>query len=459
MSADERPTLSRAASSSSGGVSHLRSLLNVPTPSQYDNSSVRRCLAATSHSRRSIYAQQQKRCPDQFRELEKFASQKFAFAFFNTTDTTDGHQGGDNEGNGNDEGERQEERVHPLFAALALGATVDVVRALYEACPKALGETTRTEGLTPLHLAARYGACCKVIEFLLHHCPSHAGRKSKGTWMTPLHYAAASSSSCRSDVVRALAVASPASLRAKDRRGNAPLHRAALSRSASEETVRTFVAMGRSALGDANDMGMTPVHALCLGNAQPSSVLELMLNKHPEGRTAAAGAEDRHGNTAAHYAVSHGSAANPANVRALLECRPECASGANRQGHTPVDVAAFDSSTPKEVLESLDCAVRLSGLECDVEAAELHSQMIDSEWREGANMVLDARPGLVHQRLGMKMALLLPEVATKFERRRSGNARDSIVGLSRDEDENVNTLGALFALVRDAPHLIDGRCE
>eukprot|EP00567_Pseudictyota_dubia_P002347 CAMPEP_0197468678 /NCGR_PEP_ID=MMETSP1175-20131217/66209_1 /TAXON_ID=1003142 /ORGANISM="Triceratium dubium, Strain CCMP147" /LENGTH=392 /DNA_ID=CAMNT_0043004789 /DNA_START=62 /DNA_END=1238 /DNA_ORIENTATION=+ len=392
MSADERPTLSRAASSSSGGVSHLRSLLNVPTPSQYDNSSVRRCLAATSHSRRSIYAQQQKRCPDQFRELEKFASQKFAFAFFNTTDTTDGHQGGDNEGNGNDEGERQEERVHPLFAALALGATVDVVRALYEACPKALGETTRTEGLTPLHLAARYGACCKVVEFLLHHCPSHAGRKalhlaarygacckvvefllhhcpshagrkSKGTWMTPLHYAAASSSSCRSDVVRALAVASPASLRAKDRRGNAPLHRASLSRSTSEETVRTFVAMGRSALGDANDMGMTPIHALCLGNAQPSSVLELMLNKHPEGRVAAASAEDRHGNTAAHYAVSHGSDANPANVRALLECKPECASGANRQGHTPVDVAAFDSSTPKEVLESLDCAVRLSGLE------------------------------------------------------------------------------------------------
>eukprot|EP00566_Odontella_aurita_P017115 CAMPEP_0113572356 /NCGR_PEP_ID=MMETSP0015_2-20120614/26045_1 /TAXON_ID=2838 /ORGANISM="Odontella" /LENGTH=269 /DNA_ID=CAMNT_0000475371 /DNA_START=249 /DNA_END=1055 /DNA_ORIENTATION=+ /assembly_acc=CAM_ASM_000160 len=242
----------------------LRALLDAPSKAEYNNSGVRRRLSAGTQRRGSA----------QSRELEKFASAKFPFAFFNTDDNQD-----------------QPERVHPLFAALALGATQDVVHHLYEACPKALGETTRS-GLTPLHLACKYSAPAKVVEFLYHHCPSHASRMTKTSRSTPLHLAASSGASV--EVLRLLSVKSPQSvLAAQDRRGNTPLHCAALSRSSTDESIRLLVALRRSALEVGNNMGMTPLHAACLVNA-PSvtpAAVRLML-KSPGGPAAAATTTD-----------------------------------------------------------------------------------------------------------------------------------------------------------------------
>jgi len=280
----------------------LRELLNVPNRAQYDNALVRRHLSA--HRRES--------CPSApSRDLELFASAKFPFAFFNAAATTDE--------------DARPDLVHPLFAALVLGATRDVVLRLYEACPAALGETTR-DGLTPLHLACQHSASVRVVEFLLRHCPSLAHRKSKSGWSTPLH--AACSAGAAPEVVRALAVASHSALGVRDRRGNLPLHCAALRRStgsscdAAAEVIRLLVALKRNALEIENGMGMRPLHCAALSNSLCLASMRVLADMNPLGPNEAASSVDRSGNSALHFASSHGSTARADVVRALLEYAP-----------------------------------------------------------------------------------------------------------------------------------------
>uniref|UniRef100_A0A7S2EJM5 Uncharacterized protein n=1 Tax=Ditylum brightwellii TaxID=49249 RepID=A0A7S2EJM5_9STRA len=406
----------------------LHELLNATDRSTFDNTSLRRVLrrppfAVTSN--RYLCASS---CTN--KEAEAIVGRKAPFSILQT--------------NNNNNNETEAEEVYPLFAALALGASQDIIHKLYDFYPMALGETTRA-GHTALHIACQHGAPAPDVVFLLRHCPSHAKSKSKETWSTPIHLACSTKRGACVEVIRALAIQNPAAFAEQDRRGNTPLHLACLNRSSSPEVIRSIVAHRRAALETTNLNGMTPLHAACLSN-QSFSAAKTIAKKYPE----AAIQIDSHGNVPAHYASSHGSSASLSLVRTLLEVDPQSAIMKNRHGHTPFDVAQSQPSTPKAVVDSLRLARDLKSLgpDSDAEAATLHKSMQQSGWASGANLVLDIRPGLIH-----KMNVderMMPQVLQRMDKaREEREKRGTLKHVS-----SSSSLSAMFEVICGLPEMI-----
>lgn len=59
-----------------------------------------------------------------------------------------------------------EEEVYPIFPAISLGASYDVIELLCNACPEAV-DATDEDGWTPLHEACRFHAPLEVVQLLV----------------------------------------------------------------------------------------------------------------------------------------------------------------------------------------------------------------------------------------------------------------------------------------------------
>jgi len=407
----------------------LHELLNAADRSTFDNATLRRVL------RRPPFAATSNRylcTPFSNKEAEAIVGRKAPFRILQTNN---------NQTNNN---ETQAEEVYPLFAALALGASQDVIHKLYDFFPMALGETTRA-GNTALHIACQYGAPAPDVVFLLRHCPSHAKSKSKESWSTPLHLACSTKRGACVDVIRALAIQNPAAFAEQDRKGNTPLHLACFNRSSSPDVIQSIVAHRRAALETTNDNGMTPLHAACLSN-QSFSIAKTIVTKYPD----AAIQVDVHGNVPAHYACSHGSSASLSLVRTLLEVDPQSAIMKNRHGYDPFDVAQSKPSTPKAVVNSLHLArdFKSLGPDSDAKAATLHKSMLQSGWASGANLVLDIRPGIIH-----KMNVderMMPQVLQRLDKSREEREKRRML----KHVSSSSPLLAMFQVICDLPEMI-----
>ena len=278
------------------------------------------------------------------------------------------------------------ENLYPIFMAVWLAAPVDIIRNLYTACPKALGETT-SGGWTPLHLAARSGAEPAVIDFLLQRCPSHAARKNK-LWYTPLHVACMFEASV--DVVRRLVTRYPKGLSERDQRGCVPLHSACLF-GASFEVIRLLVAMRRSALLEKNVNGHTPLHAAC-GKRASLEIIQLLVTKGQR----ACGEKDARQCTPLHHSVRNQSSKEV--VRLLLESHLMNVIETTNEGKSVLEIAQMTGSS-LEVCRTIESAAELAclGADSDDDAAALLDTMSDLNWHNGADMVLYAHPALVHK--------------------------------------------------------------
>ena len=77
--------------------------------------------------------------------------------------------------------------MYPLFHAVALPASIDVVKKLHNLNPMAIQEVN-LEDLTVLHHACIFGADYKIIKYLVKHYPQACAMQKKHVY-TPLHSA------------------------------------------------------------------------------------------------------------------------------------------------------------------------------------------------------------------------------------------------------------------------------
>lgn len=126
--------------------------------------------------------------------------------------------------------------VCPFSVAVALGASLDVVERLADACPQALEEKISGRR-TPLHYACSMGVSVDVITYLIERYPS-ALSETDCFGQIPLHIACAHDADA--GVIKALLRAFPLSARAKDNKLLTPLHSACKSR-ASRNVVTLLI--------------------------------------------------------------------------------------------------------------------------------------------------------------------------------------------------------------------------
>ena len=100
--------------------------------------------------------------------------------------------------------------VRPIYAALTLGVSADVVELLCDACPASLMDRSAC-GWTALHTACARGASLDVVQVLTQKCPSALAERDIKK-QTPLH---AACESVRADpsVIEYLVRMRPESLR------------------------------------------------------------------------------------------------------------------------------------------------------------------------------------------------------------------------------------------------------
>mmetsp|Transcript_8364 Transcript_8364/g.19632 ORF Transcript_8364/g.19632 Transcript_8364/m.19632 type:complete len:337 (+) Transcript_8364:503-1513(+) len=117
--------------------------------------------------------------------------------------------------------------VRPLALVIALGASFDVVRLMYRACPQALEERLSGQR-TLLHYIVSEGASSEVVSFVISKVPSILQEQDSFEGM-PLHLAAMYPE-CRPAVLYHVLAAYPEGARSHDYRKQLPLHRACKSR-------------------------------------------------------------------------------------------------------------------------------------------------------------------------------------------------------------------------------------
>lgn len=263
--------------------------------------------------------------------------------------------------------------VRPIYAAVALGASADVVELLCDACPAALLDRSAC-GWAPLHVACSFGAPLEVVELLAERCPGAlAARDIKK--QTPLH--AACESQALPDVIEYLVRMRPE----------------ALSETACSSGV----------------YGQTPLHIAC-GYAAPFGSVSLLLHSHPQ----AARETDKDGRVPLHLACCHYlykaqnlssvySKVSPKNslgvVRLLLEENPWAvkARGGRKWG-TPLTLASNKRiSNMSSILESLlvvNDLIDTDPLSNDFPHIIAYFKTIG--WAKGASMLLDVHPNFLH---------------------------------------------------------------
>ena len=176
--------------------------------------------------------------------------------------------------------------VPPLFMAVSLGANEELVAALSDVCPAALGETDRY-GRTPLHQAVEFGSTPAVVKYLLDRRPESAS-DADHIGRLPLHCAAAYSAS--TDVVRLLCEYYPEAAFKKDNRGRLPLHIVCTHEESSIDVVRHLLELNPRAVFQKNAKGSSALELVEKGKAPLEvmlsvSAVALMMKENPKHAT------------------------------------------------------------------------------------------------------------------------------------------------------------------------------
>eukprot|EP00567_Pseudictyota_dubia_P017362 CAMPEP_0197445794 /NCGR_PEP_ID=MMETSP1175-20131217/10924_1 /TAXON_ID=1003142 /ORGANISM="Triceratium dubium, Strain CCMP147" /LENGTH=267 /DNA_ID=CAMNT_0042976811 /DNA_START=320 /DNA_END=1123 /DNA_ORIENTATION=+ len=125
-----------------------------------------------------------------------------------------------------------EGEAHPLFMAVAVGASLDLVKTLYEAYPKAIEVTTA--GMTPLHCAlisndwrsrpdnrGEEELLLEMVGFLIEEYPQALTIRTSIGRNTPLHFACTSCAPF--EILRLLAEKYPGAVNARNNKRLTPL--------------------------------------------------------------------------------------------------------------------------------------------------------------------------------------------------------------------------------------------
>ena len=292
--------------------------------------------------------------------------------------------------------------VRPIYAAVALGASADVVELLCDACPAALLDRSACSW-TPLHAACVHGASLGVVKLLTERCPGALAERDIKK-QTPLH--SACESQAQPDVIDHLVRMRPEAL---------------------SETACSSGVYGQNAL-----------HIACQ-YAAPFESVKLLLHARPE----AARETDMDGRIPLHLACCHYlykaqnlssvySKVSPQDslgvVRSLLEVHPWGVKAAGgRKWGTPLALASNKRiSNMAGILESLLVVQDLIDTDpLDSDFPEILAYFKTIGWAQGASMLLDVHPNYLH-RVNIDMKIL-PLVLAKFGRDNRLRAVSSVV--------------------------------
>jgi hypothetical protein len=117
---------------------------------------------------------------------------------------------------------RGNRKRYPFFRAISLGATLDVLKIMYDIYPPAIKDagTNGSFRSTPLHAACAYRAPLEVVKLLIREYPEAAAIKTNHGY-TPLHNACEYGVSSP-DVIKLLIQTNPQALEQRNKLGNTP---------------------------------------------------------------------------------------------------------------------------------------------------------------------------------------------------------------------------------------------
>mmetsp|Transcript_25609 Transcript_25609/g.33943 ORF Transcript_25609/g.33943 Transcript_25609/m.33943 type:complete len:435 (+) Transcript_25609:77-1381(+) len=246
---------------------------------------------------------------------------------------------------------------YPLHMAVTLGASVEVIDALYRSFPEVIEEKCIFHDLiefTPLQ-----AACCfqrssvEVVSFLLEKCPMAIQEKGSHQ-MTSLHLACFKRASV--NMVRLLLDTWPESIRERERFGQLPLHMAC-GRGASLDVVSLLLEKWPDSIKEKNNDGETPLHLACQGGS--SETVSLLLNRCPEYISE----KDRFGRLPLHIACANGAPLDVISI--LLDRFPESIKEKTIKGKLPLHGACHSGKHEivKTILQKNYSAVKEVDLE------------------------------------------------------------------------------------------------
>ena len=294
--------------------------------------------------------------------------------------------------------------VRPIYAAVALGASADVVELICRACPDSLMDRSAC-GWTALHTACSLGASLEVVQVLTRHCPS--------------------------------------ALAERDIKKQTPLHAACESVRADSSVIEYLVTMRPELLKEtacsSGVYGQLPLHVAC-GFAAPFESVKLILQSHPK----AAKEADMDGRIPLHLAVCHYlhkvqnlhtsvfDRASPVDslkvVRLLLEEHPWAVkTKGGRKWGTPLELASNKRITNmRSFLHSLMAVNDL--IDCDPlseDFADIVTYFKEIGWTRGHAITLEVHPNYLHHtNFDIKG---VPHLLAKFGRYDNLRAVSSIV--------------------------------
>jgi hypothetical protein len=115
---------------------------------------------------------------------------------------------------------RGSRKRYAFFRAVSLGATLDVLKVMYDIYPPAIKDAGTSFRSTPLHAACSSQASLEVMRFLIQEYPEAAAITTKHGY-TPLHNALEYGVSSP-NVIQLLIQANPQALEQRNKLGNTP---------------------------------------------------------------------------------------------------------------------------------------------------------------------------------------------------------------------------------------------
>uniref|UniRef100_A0A7S4QCK8 Uncharacterized protein n=1 Tax=Ditylum brightwellii TaxID=49249 RepID=A0A7S4QCK8_9STRA len=291
---------------------------------------------------------------------------------------------------------------YPLHQAIALGAPLNVVKAL--SLPLAV--KAKCEAETALHFALRYDASPDTVLYLLSKYPGSA--REKGVFgNTPLHLACQANASI--GVVSSLMDAHPAALSMKNTHcWEKPLH-CACKGNASLDMVKLIANRWPEALQKKNIYRRTPLHLACRHHA-PLDVVSFLAEAWPD-----AVRDVTNGYTLLHHAcLDHA----PLEVILLLLYKwPEATLRRNSHGETPLAISNRDDASTEVQSKVLSYVSQLCDNNIDENSMkEAMKLFIEIGWLDGIVLLLDRKPQVLQGMDDMDIKLL-PDFFTMVKRR------------------------------------------
>eukprot|EP00522_Entomoneis_paludosa_P015969 CAMPEP_0172459606 /NCGR_PEP_ID=MMETSP1065-20121228/33352_1 /TAXON_ID=265537 /ORGANISM="Amphiprora paludosa, Strain CCMP125" /LENGTH=425 /DNA_ID=CAMNT_0013214349 /DNA_START=88 /DNA_END=1365 /DNA_ORIENTATION=- len=234
----------------------------------------------------------------------------------------------------------------PFHLACAFEASLEVVEFIHFKNTKAI-ETPRNDGVLPLHLASGfYLGEPSVVNFLIDQCPDSANKVCNLIRWSPLH------SACHGGVrdtavLERLHQLNPAMIDQNDRHGRTPLHLACRSRSGNAPAIDFLVKASPAAVNIEDELdGWTPVFLVCI-HQSPDTIEALLDSMPPNSLTVM----PHGGSTLLHWAAI---ANSPESVDYLARRFPEMLKHQTTDGakDTPLS-CAIDNDAPLENIKVL----------------------------------------------------------------------------------------------------------